>query len=264
MLRLAYGHAEAMAYWWLDTYLDFDGAQTDQVRQGIAQWFAWHRRSQLPEYVALLDRAADEADRDATPAQACAWVDTLRARADLAVRQALPVAARVAVSLQPEQLERLSHQHAKVAEELRADYLQADPAERRAAAIERAETWAERLYGRLDAAQREQLAARVATSPFDADRWVAERLRRQRDLQRTLRSLTGATPQAAEAALLGVWQRVLQPPDETDARHAQALSRYNCEAAAAFHNRTTPAQRDAAQHRLRDWQADLRLLAAGH
>lgn len=261
-LRLAYGQADELAYWWLDGHVDFDGEQTRQARDGIAHWFTWHRRSQLPEYAGLLERAAADASADTTPERACAWFTALRERADTAVRQALPAAARVVVTLRPEQLERLARKHAEVADDARADYLQPDPAERRAAALKRAIDNAERVYGRLDAAQRERIAATVAASPFEPERWLAERLRRQRDLQQTLQGLAGAPPAAAEAALRAVWQRVQRSPDEGYVRYAQTLERYNCEAVARLHNATSAAQRDAARNRLRDWQSELRLLAA--
>ncbi len=261
-LRLAYSQADELAYWWLDGHVDFDGEQTRQARDGIAHWFAWHRRSELPEYAALLERAAADIGTDTTPERACAWFTALRARADTAVRQALPAAARVVVTLRPEQLEQLARKHADVAEQARTDYLQADPAERTAAARKRAIDNAERVYGRLDAAQREMVAATVAASPFDPERWLAERLRRQRDLQQTLAGLAGASPAVAEAALGAVWQRVQRAPDEGYVRYAQTLERYNCEAAARLHNATNAEQRTVARQRLRDWQSDLRLLAA--
>jgi hypothetical protein len=261
-LRLAYGQADELAYWWLDGHVDFDSEQTRQARDGIAHWFAWHRRSQLPEYATLLERAAADAAADTTPERACAWFTALRERADTAVRQALPAAARVVVTLRPEQLEQLARKHAEVADAARADYLQPDAAERRAAALKRAADNAERVYGRLDAAQRERIAETVAASPFDAERWLAERLRRQNDLRQALAGLVGTSPSAAEAALADVWRRVQRSPDEGYQRYAQALERYNCEAAARLHNSTSAAQRAVAQQRLRDWQADLRLLAA--
>ena len=58
-LRLAYSQADHLTYWWLDGHVDFDGEQTRLTRDGIAQWFAWHRASQLPDYAALLERAEE-------------------------------------------------------------------------------------------------------------------------------------------------------------------------------------------------------------
>ncbi len=261
-LRLAYSQADHLTYWWLDGHVDFDGEQTRLARDGIAQWFAWHRASQLPDYAALLERAAVDATTDTTPERACAWFAALRERADAAVQRALPGAAAVALTLRPEQLDQLARKHAEVAAAAREEYLQPDPVERRAAALRRATVHAERVYGRLAPAQRALLAATVAASPFDAGRWLAERQRRQRDLQQVLRGLAATSPPQAEAALRGVWQRVLQAPDADYERYAQTLERYNCEALARLHNAATPPQREAAQRRLRDWQSDLRLLAS--
>jgi hypothetical protein len=264
MLRLAYSQADQVAYWWLDSYVDFDGQQTLLVREGLAQWFTWNRKSQLPEYAALLNRAAEEALADTTPERACRWFDELRERTDAAVRQGLPAVAGVVATLRPEQLARLARKQASVNEELRDEYLQTDPVKRREASVKRAVERAEQLYGRLDAAQRAQVAAVVAVSPFDAERWLAERQRRQRDVLQTLSTLaaSGTAGEAGTAALLGLWQRIQRSPDEIYVRYAQALERYNCDAAAQLHNATSAEQREALRRRLKGWEADLRQLAA--
>lgn len=265
MLRLAYTQADHVVYWWLDGYVDFDGAQSLAAREGIAQWFAWHRTSQLPEYANLLDRAADEALADTTPERACRWFDVLRERTDMAVRQAAPAAAGVVATLRPEQLARMARKQASTNEELRDEYLQTDPVKRREASVKRAVDRAEQIYGRLDAAQRAQVAAVVAASPFDPERWLAERQRRQRDLLQTVTSLanTGTGGEAGRAALLGVWQRIQRSPEEAYVRYAESLERYNCEAAANLHNSMSREQREKLNRRLKGWESDLRQLAAG-
>lgn len=263
-LRLAYSHAADLSYWWLDGYVDFDGEQTLRTREAIAQWFAWHQRTQLPDYVALLERAASEAVVDTTPAQACRWFDEVRTRIDRAVEQALPDAAAIAAGLSPEQLAHLERKQAKNNAEFRDDFLQADPAERRAAAVERVVERAEQLYGRLARSQRERIAQSLASSPFDPERWLAERQRRQRDLVQTLRRLQdgAASRSAATEALRAHWQQVRRSPDAAYVRYQQRLDGANCELLAQIHNHTTPEQRQEAQRRLEAWAVDLRRLAA--
>jgi hypothetical protein len=263
-VRLVYNQADALVYWWLDGHLDFDGAQTLRVREGITQWFSWHRRSQLPEYAALLERAATEAAAPTTPEQACRWFEVVRERADIAMQQVLPVAAQVAGTLHAEQLQRLARKQAESIGEFRREYLQPDAAERRAASVERAIERAEQLYGRLDAAQRAQVAAAVTASPFDPQRWLAERQRRQRDLLQALTTVvaTRGGSDAARVQLQGVWQRARHSPDEAYLRYAEGLDRYNCEFAAQLHNTSTREQREALQRRLRGWETDLRRLAS--
>ena len=262
-LRLAYTQAGEFAYWWLDGYVDFDGDQTLRTREAITRWFAWHRRAELPDYVSLLDRAAAEAGQDATPAQACRWFEEVRLRIDRAVDHALPDAAAIAASFSREQLNRLERKQAKNNAEFRDDFLQPDPAERREEAADRVVERAEQLYGPLDRSQRERIAQAMSASPFEPERWLAERQRRQRHLLLTLRQVQAGVlsrPSATEA-LRNHWQEVKRSPDEAYRRYQQRLETANCELLSKIHNDTTPEQRQEAQRKLRGWAADLRRLA---
>ncbi len=262
-LRLAYTQAGEFAYWWLDGYVDFDGDQTLRTREAITRWFAWHRRAELPDYVSLLDRAAAEAGQDATPAQACRWFEEVRLRIDRAVDHALPDAAAIAASFSREQLNRLERKQAKNNAEFRDDFLQPDPAERREEAADRVVERAEQLYGQLDRSQRESIAQAMSASPFEPERWLAERQRRQRHLLLTLRQVQAGVlsrPSATEA-LRNHWQEVKRSPDEAYRRYQQRLETANCELLSKIHNDTTPEQRQEAQRKLRGWAADLRRLA---
>ena len=89
-LRFGYKQAPELAFWWLDGYADFDEARSRQARERIAQWFAWHRRSQLPDAAALLARMQTDVLADASPDRACRWWSEWRSRAETAAEQALP------------------------------------------------------------------------------------------------------------------------------------------------------------------------------
>jgi Family of unknown function (DUF6279) len=263
-LRLGYTQGPTLAYWWLDSYLDFDAAQRVKTRDALAQWFAWHRKSELPQLALLLDRAAVEVMADASADQACRWFESLQARVDAALEHALPLAAGVAVSLRPEQLEAMRERQARANDDFRDEYLQPRPEARAKADLERTLERTEMLYGRFGTQQREKLQEIIAASAFDPERWLVDRQRRQRDLLQTLRQMqsAGMGQAEAQAALRGYWQRARRSPDEAYARYAQQLNAYNCAAAAQIHNLTTAAQRDHAQKRLRGWEADLHSLSA--
>lgn len=266
-LRLAYGQADTLVYWWADGYVDFTQAQAPHAREAIARWFEWHRRSELPDYAALLDTAAGEVLHDTTPQRLCAWTAELRVRIDRAVEQSLPVVATLAMGFDAAQLERLETRQAELAAEWREEFLRPDAQDRLEAAVRRVRERIEQLYGRLDEAQRESIRRSVSASPFDAQRWVSERERRQRDLAQVLRELhaAGATDRQAGASperLRAVWQRVKQSPDPAFRRYQEELIAYNCARFAEFHNATSAEQRQAAQRRLKGWRADLLQLAA--
>jgi len=263
-LRFGYNQAPELVYWWLDGYVDFDDAQTLRVRDALAAWFQWHRRTQLSDYASLLARAQQDVLADTTAERACAWWGEVRQRTDVAFDRALVQAAEIVPTLTPQQLQHIERRQAKSNDEFRDEYQDADDATRQEKAVKRFVERAETLYGRLDEAQRELVARSVAASPFDAGRWHRERLRRQQDALEVLRDATrGTVPTAQTAAALQAWSERLQhSPRPGYRRYSEQLTQFNCAFSATLHNSTSAAQRQAAAAKLKGWESDLRALAA--
>ena len=263
-LRLGYANGPQLAWWWLDGYFDFESRQTAAVRAAIERWFAWHRRVELPVYAGLLAEAAAAAPRPTTADEVCRWTARVRDAAAPALDQALREAAPLVGQLREPQLAHLAHRFDKRLAELRDEFAQPDPTLRREKAAERAIERFERLYGRLDAPQRRLVAVGLAESPFDAEAWIADRDRRQREALQTLRRLAAqrADADAALPALRALAGRADALADPAYRATRDAAETFNCALAARLHNATTPAQRAKAAERLRDWQSDLLTLAA--
>ena len=122
------------------------------------------------------------------------------------------------------------------------------------------------LYGTLDDAQRDAGRARVAASPFDAERWLAERERRQHDVLQTAappgrRGRQRATSAAGGAARARRAHGSVRRASDYRA-YQERLAAYNCAFAASLHNAPRAAQRQAAVQKLKGWEDDLRVLAA--
>lgn len=263
VLRLTYGQAPELTYWWLDGYVDFDEAQAPRAREAIAAWFRWHRTTQVPEYAAQLARLRRELAEPVTPVQACRWWGEVRGRLDAAFERAVPPMAEFVVTMSPQQLKHLEQRYAKAITEARRDYLQVDRDERRRASVKRVVERAETLYGRLDDEQRLRIADLMAQSPFDPERWIAERAQVHQDIVAALsRVIAGrGTPEAAQATLRSLAERVKQSPRPAHREYQQRLVEHNCALAARIHNLTTPAQRQHAQTKVAGWEADLRVIA---
>jgi hypothetical protein len=264
-LRIGYSQAPDLVYWWLDGYVDFDGDQTPKVRDALAQWFAWHRRSQLPEYADLLVRAQKEVLVDTTPARVCDWQRELLKRAHTAYDRAEPAAAEIVLTISTGQIAHIEKRYAKNNEEFRDEYLQADPAQRAKKNLERVLDRAEMLYGRLDDAQRSRIGEQLARSPFDPEVWLAERQQRQQDALRLLRSMGAEGTMGREqvaSALRGYIERIERSPRDAYRRYSERLVEFNCTLAASLHNGTTPAQRRVAARKLTSWEGDLRAIVA--
>lgn len=264
LLRLSYPQLPTILYWSADSYLDLTGAQSELVRAQLAELLRWNRTTQLPDYASLLRRARAEVLLDTTPARLCRWFDDGTSRLQTVFDQALPAAAEVALMLSPAQLDHLRKHLDKINAELREEYVERAPQRRLKEAVNRAVERAETLYGSIDDAQRERLAREVAGSPFEPERWLAERQLRQREALQTLRRLHAERAGADEmqAALRAFFERARHSPDDAYRAYQQRLRQFSCEVAARLHNTTTPAQRQAAAATIAGWENDLRTLAA--
>lgn len=264
LLRLSYPQLPTLAYWTADSYLDLTSAQSERLRAQLAELLLWNRSTQLPDYAALLRRARAEVQSDTTPARVCQWMDEATARAQTAFDQALPAAAELALTLTPAQLDHLRQHLDKTNAEFREEFVERSPERRRKEAIKRAVDRAETLYGKVDDAQRERLAREVAASPFEPERWLAERQLRQREALQTMRRLQAerAGADAMQAALRAFFERAQASPDDAYRAYQRRLRQFSCEVAARLHNSTSPEQRQAAAATISGWENDLRALAA--
>ncbi len=262
-VRFGYNQAPELLFWWLDGYADFDDTQARQVRSRLGEWFAWHRRTQLPDYAELLARAQAEVLVDTTPDRACRWFADVRQRGEIAAEQALPYAAEVIATLKPAQIQHIERRYARVNEEFRRDFLDKEPARRLERSVDRATERIEFLYGTLDERQRALVERLVAASPFDAEAWFGERVQRQQEALQMIRRLAGngVDRDTAVATMRAYGERMARSPREGYRRYQEKLEAYNCAFAATLHNATTPAQRQAAANRFKGWEADFRALA---
>jgi hypothetical protein len=266
-LRLGYNQAPTLAYHWIDGYLDIDDAQAPHVRAAIDRFFQWHRRTQLPDYAALLARAQREVMEPAITAQAmCAWRAETLQRLDAVVEQATPALAALMPTLTLEQLRHLERKFERNGREMRKEFGQGDREARAKAAFDRALGRYEMLYGRLDDAQRARLRELLVASPFDAERWLAERARRNQELLLMLvqARTNPASPQQAQASVKLAIERALRSPRPDYRAHHERVVQDQCAQASTMHALMRPDQRAHARDKLRGWEEDMRLLAAAH
>jgi Family of unknown function (DUF6279) len=271
VLRIGYSQAPNLAYWWIDGYVDLTEEQAPRVRDAVDRWFEWHRRTEMPRYAALLARAQREVMQPTlSPEALCVWRDEVQRRLDAALDEAAPALAALTLTLSPEQIRHIERKLAVKGEELKQDFAQADKSERAKAAFKRTLERFENLYGPLDDGQRAKLAQLLEASPFDPERWLLERDRRNRDLLATLTSITSAARAAdgaasrarAQAAVRLLAEHALRSPRPDYRAYQERLTRDNCALTAAMHNAATTAQRLHARDKLKSWESDVRLIAS--
>jgi hypothetical protein len=261
-VRLSYNQGPALAYWWLDSYVDFSTEQSPGVKAALDDWFAWHRASQLPDYAQALAAMGTLAADKVTPAQVCSTIGAWQQRGLQAYERALPAIVDLVRSLSSEQIRQIERQTLRKQKDAAADYLQVEPAERQKASFERALDRAESMYGKFNESQRQRLAAALLASPFNAERWLNERGLRNADTLRRLRQwqANGSDSAAVLAGLRQVGLDAVQSPRADYRSYASALMLSNCNLLAGLHNSATLEQRQHAAAKLKGWEDDLRAL----
>ena len=263
-LRIAYDTGPTLAWWWIDGYGDFGGDQATRVKDDIRDWFGWHRTAQLPGYATWLSATRNKIGESITPAQVCGLWDQSRSLLDPAIDRALLMAAAWVPALTEPQFRHIERRYAKAIDEMRGDFLQADARLRHEAAMKRTVERVELLYGSLDTAQLRLISDGIRASPFDAQAWMGERLRRQAETLQTLRRLVAekADGDRRVAALRALAERAQRSPDPGYRAYQNRLIVYNCAFAARIHNAMKPGQRQALAERLKGWEDELRNLAS--
>jgi Family of unknown function (DUF6279) len=258
-VRLGYSTLPEVAYWWLDGYLDLEDAQAQRVREDLQRVHTWHRSTELPKVVGLLQRMERMASQDATPAQVCAFEADIRERYVALRDRAEPAIVTNALALTPEQLKHLERKYARNNRDFEKEWLRLSPADqldkRIKLVVERIET----VYGEVTDVQRAAIRQHFEASPFPAAQVLAERKRRQQDTLTVLQRLTTQQVSLSEArtAIRGLMERFGESPDPAYRAYQAGIPQEICRLASTVHNAANPSQREHAVKRLRGWQRDL-------
>ncbi len=211
LTRFGYDALPTWSHWQIERYFSLDDDQRVIVSRHIDELHRWHRRAQLPKYVAFLAQVEEQV-RVGDPARPTAgavdavliarWRDRIgEAWIPLAEKLA-PGLAELAVTLRPEQIERLRKRLEESNDEYREKSLPDSPKARDQARADRVVKRAEMFLGSLDSAQERELRGLAAALPASEEVWLAEREQRHKALVALLRKLAKEKPAHREATAL--------------------------------------------------------------
>lgn len=261
-IKVAYNQAPELGYWQLDSYFDLNSTQGAQVKNELARLQGWHRETQLPAYIAALQKLETQLPGNIDARQACSIVADVRTKLVTMTSHAEPAMAGLVVQLGSQQLANLERKFAKGDEEFKDDFIDASAKSARNKRYKQAVKRAEMLYGRLEERQLAVINERIDRSSFDAKLSLAERQRRQQDALQTLRPLVGgqASATAALPAVHGWLERAYNSPTPAHRAYMEELTQDGCKTFAEVHNSTTPEQRRKAVEVVQGYAQDFRLL----
>jgi Family of unknown function (DUF6279) len=267
-VKTLYSQAPDLAYWYLDGYVDFNGAQSLQVKTGLTQVQAWHRQTQLPAYIDILQKLQERAPSPISATEACDIVADVRGKLLAVSGQMEPMAVEVVTTISVSQLQQMESKFARNNTDYHEDFLEGSVQERRSKRLKKAVKRAEMLYGELQDDQLVAIAQSIDRSRFNPVLAFGEWQRRQQDVLKTVRSVSAnlpapanqTTPEIIRQAIRSLIARTAESPDPGYRTYAKALTEQSCQNFADFHNKTTPAQRKKAVETLKAYEQDFRVL----
>lgn len=263
-VRLGYNSGPTFTYWWLDSYFDFDGAQSLRVRDDLQTVQDWHRKQELPLLIRQLKGLRAMAPKLVTTEQVCGVVSELQTRLRVTLEGVVPTIAAIAPSLQDAQLEHMLQEFERRDQKWREEWINGTQAERAQRRVKQIVERAESFYGPLKATQLTIVRDHIKASSFDGPRQMQEMQRRHQDALQVLRELrkTKANPAKATTELGSLLERSLKAPDPAYRTYWEKITTESCAAMAALHNSSTAQQRTRLAQTLLDYEEDARALAS--
>jgi hypothetical protein len=169
----------------VDSHLDLDSDQRSLLKAQVRSWQAWHRREEIPQWIALLRQADAALDDGVTLDELLALERCARASVERCLQHAAPLAAPLLAGLRPEQWQHLQ----KKMDEKMAEWR--DRNSGRHGPDERAKRYTnnlERWLGDLDRPLRKQATADARSWHFDLALMAQTRALRQARLVQALRA----------------------------------------------------------------------------
>ena len=261
--KLAYNQAPELAYWYLDGYVNFSSSQSVLVKDDLIKLHTWHRQTQLPTYIDMLQKMQVKMPLDISSQDACNVLSDVRRKFLLVSDQTQPTVVSLLDTMTNNQIETLARKFEKGNTEFRNDYLQTTKPVNQTKRYKQAVSRAEMLYGRLDDKQISLVAVQVEKSRFSGLLAYAERQRRQLDTLQTLRTLLKiqATTEQKKLAVRSLFERSFMSPNPNYAEYIDEVTKESCANLATLHNSTSVSQRRKAVETLMAYEQDMKTLS---
>jgi hypothetical protein len=264
-IRFTYNHGDTLLYWWLNNYLDLDSDQSGWVKKDIDNLFQWHRKTQLKDYVQLLQNGQRQLAGNISAGDLAGDYQDIKARTELLAYKALPELADLARSVRPEQIAQMEKKFAKNNEDYRKKFMRGDLEARQKARFKKSMEQFDLWFGNFSPDQEAILRKASDARVLDNDVWMDERIRRQKQILGALRKIQhdklskDATVSVLHNLVKELFGRFEAPERKAffDTYTDQTIQLIQTAVKIA-----TPAQKAHAQKRMQGWIEDFNVLAA--
>ncbi len=258
-VRLAYNNLDWLIMRWVNKQVTLSSEQELRVRDALIDKLNWHCASELPDYIALIERLdADLAGSRLDATRLAAHSEQLSLFAERLLERTLPTLNELFSSLDDDQVVELLAGVDQRNRDLIRDSYPGEPARRREESIERFERGLKRFIGNPNPAQRTRLESWADSLKPSSTLTVAQGLRWRGRLADTL-----AVRQDRERFDRRM-SSLFRPESEWTAAYRSAMAsnrERTLEALVDIHALSTPAQQRRLRSRLEKLAKDFTRLS---
>lgn len=265
-IRFSYNQGDTLLYWWMNSYVDFEGQQADIAKRDINGLFQWHRQTQLRDYAALLGSFQQKLAANPSQADLLQAYREIRVRGERLSQRAVPELTTLAMSITPAQIANIDKKFKEKNEEYRRKFMSGSVEKRQRARFKKSMEQMELWFGRFTSEQEAALRRASDLRPLDNQQWLEERQYRQRRILALLQEVQQKklnreqTTARVQGLMRELFARMESP--ERKAFYDASIDHTTKYILTAI-KLATPQQKAHAQQRMQGWINDFEALAAG-
>ena len=267
VLQSLFENSPMLLFWWLDGFVDFDGAQTQKVKAALKALQAHVRQQELAlllEQVKTLDAASQG---ELSPDLSCQALSFLYSRVPPLLHTLTPLLADILPTLSEAQLKHIRKRFEDKNKDWSDEWIKPSASKVLDNQTDKGIEQASDLYGNLSPEQKALIRASAKASGYNALTSLAIRLEHQSLTLSTLSQIRETRdkpliPDELEELLQAWAQKLIHSPNPELRAYQDNRVSFNCQAVSQFHASTTAEQRLYAQKRLKRYERDLLELMA--
>jgi hypothetical protein len=188
-VRFAYNQGDTLIRWWIDDHIGLTAEQEVLTRELLEQQFWWHRTEQLAEVSKTLEQLRRQLHRPLSTEEVSQFSDDLKKFIYAIAKKATPDAAKIFVTLQNSQIEKMQKRMQKGNEKFAKEWLPPSAEKQNKVRADKVIDRVEWLFGTINKEQEEKIRQHIKNNPLDMNMVYQERLRRQNDLIKIVRTI---------------------------------------------------------------------------
>jgi hypothetical protein len=188
-VRFVYNQGDTLIRWWIDDHIGLTADQEFLTRELLEQQFWWHRTEQLTDVSKTLEQLRRQLNRPLSTQEVSQFSDDLKKLIYAIAKKTTPDAAKLFVTLQSNQIETIQKRMQKGNEKFAKEWLPPGLEKQNKIRADKVIGRVEWLFGSINKEQEEKIRQHIKNNPLDMNIVYQERLRRQNDLIRIIKSI---------------------------------------------------------------------------